>query len=58
MENIYFKNNKINVLEPFRFRYKNRPESPLKGQEYYDEVIKKKIIYDGSNWIDFNGTIV
>ena len=58
INNINFKNNKINILEPFRFRYKNRPESPLKGQEYYDEGIKKKIIYDGSNWIDFNGNIV
>lgn len=27
-------------------------------QEYYDTDLKKKLIYDGINWVDLNGTVI
>ena len=27
-------------------------------QEYYDTDLHKKLIYDGLNWVDYNGTVI
>lgn len=55
---ISFKDNKVNIVEPFRFRYSSRPDGAIKGEEYWDQTIKKKIIWDGTKWIDYNGSDV
>ena len=35
-----------------------RPNKPIKGQCFFDTDLNKPIWFDGSNWIDSNGTII
>lgn len=34
----------------------DRPSSPIEGFEYYDTTLKKKILWNGSNWVNMDGT--
>ena len=35
----------------------NRPSNPLyEGYEYYDTTLKKKILWNGTNWVNVDGT--
>ena len=34
----------------------DRPSSPVIGQSFFDTDLGKAIIYNGSNWINFDGT--
>ena len=36
----------------------DRPSSPEQGQQYLDTTIGLPIVYNGSDWIDYNGNVV
>ena len=33
-----------------------RPFEPFIGQEYFDTTIKKKIVWNGTAWVNLDGT--
>ena len=37
---------------------KERPVAPEEGYEYYDSNLKKKILYNGTSWVNIDGTIL
>ena len=37
---------------------KEKPVAPEEGYEYYDSNLKKKILYNGTSWVNIDGTVL